>query len=258
MSRPAPQQQGRGGDRFENYVPVAERLEKFYEKYPEGRVTTSVERLDLDTGFVLMRAEIYRTPEDASPAATGHAFEVRGDSYVNKTSFVENCETSAVGRGLALLGFEIKRGLVSREEAQRAERPNLQPVPPRGAHQPAAGDDLRAEVVRLCNELGYDEKMRAACLKRFDALPAQGGKRGHAVESLKNLLAKQQRQSGEHAARTERQRLIRAHFESEGMKDTDIARYLKRKHKGMALEEMSLAELGAMCEDLGVELAEGD
>ncbi len=70
---------GRGGDRFENYVPVAERLEKFYGRFPDGRVMTSIVEHDQSEGFVLMRAEVYRTPDDAVPSATGHAFEVRGD-----------------------------------------------------------------------------------------------------------------------------------------------------------------------------------
>src|SRR5919107_2367069 len=117
MSRPAGTR-----DRFEDYVPVAERLEKFYQTFPEGRVTTSIVEHSIESGFVLMRAEVYRSADDAAPAATGHAFEVRGESYVNKTSYVENAETSAVGRALALLGFEVKRGIASREEIQKTAR----------------------------------------------------------------------------------------------------------------------------------------
>ena len=95
MSRPTSSR-----DRFEDYVPVAERLERFYERYPDGRITTAIVQHDLETGFVLMRAEVYRTPDDAQPAATGHAFEVRGESYVNKTSYIENAETSSVGNSV--------------------------------------------------------------------------------------------------------------------------------------------------------------
>jgi hypothetical protein len=88
MSRPAPPR----NDRFEDYVPVAERLERFYERFPDGRVITHIIEHNSESGFVLMRAEVYRSPDDAQPAATGHAFEVRGESYVNKTSYIENCE----------------------------------------------------------------------------------------------------------------------------------------------------------------------
>lgn len=79
-------------DRFEDYVTVAERIEQFYAAYPEGRLLTSIIEHDREAGFVLIRAEAYRNAEDTMPAATGHAFEVRGESYVNKTSYLENCE----------------------------------------------------------------------------------------------------------------------------------------------------------------------
>src|SRR5215210_5231879 len=93
----------------ESYVPVAERLEKFYERFPEGRIITHIEQPDLESGFILMRAEVYRHADDAQPAASGHAFEVRSEGYVQKTSYVEVCETSCGGRALA-----------SREEVQAA------------------------------------------------------------------------------------------------------------------------------------------
>jgi len=183
----AQQQQGgggRGGDRFENYVPVAERLEKFYERFPDGRVMTSIVEHDQAEGFVLMRAEVYRTPDDAVPAATGHAFEVRGEGYVNKSSYIENAETSAVGRALALLGFEVRRGLASREEMEKVarlqpERAGAQPAPraiqtekpaaaesttaplaaaarpsPRAVEDDAA--ELDARILQAADALGYD------------------------------------------------------------------------------------------------------
>ena len=168
MSRPGPTR-----DRFEDYVPVAERLERFYERYPDGRITTAIVQHDLETGFVLMRAEVYRTPDDAQPAATGHAFEVRGESYVNKTSYIENAETSSVGRALAMLGFEVKRGIASREELQKTARMQTERPEPAGARPaqskaqaPAAAaatppeaeqmDHLDRDILQAAQALGYD------------------------------------------------------------------------------------------------------
>jgi hypothetical protein len=134
MSRPSPPR----NDRFEDYVPVAERLERFYERFADGRVITHIIEHNSESGFVLMRAEVYRSPDDAQPAATGHAFEVRGESYVNKTSYIENCETGAVGRALALLGFEVKRGIASREELEKTARMSADKTArPTGAAPPA-------------------------------------------------------------------------------------------------------------------------
>jgi Holliday junction resolvasome RuvABC DNA-binding subunit len=162
MSRPAGSR-----DRFEDYVPVAERLEKFYERFPDGRITTSIVEHNLESGFVLMRAEVYRSPDDAAPAATGHAFEVRGESYVNKTSYIENAETSSVGRALAMLGFEVKRGIASREELQKTTR--MQTATPQAsaptkaqakattAPAPAQSPvDLDREILEAAEALGYD------------------------------------------------------------------------------------------------------
>jgi hypothetical protein len=86
-----PQQPSKGNP-FQDYVSVAERIEKFYQKYPEGRIITHIVEHDSERGFILMRAEGYRSPDDAMPAATGHAFELRSEGFVNRTSYIENCE----------------------------------------------------------------------------------------------------------------------------------------------------------------------
>ena len=52
--------------------------------------------------------------------ATGHAHEVQGASNINKTSYVENCETSAIGRALAMLGIGIDTSIASANEVEDA------------------------------------------------------------------------------------------------------------------------------------------
>ncbi len=101
---------------LDDYITVAERIAAFYQAYPMGRICTHIIEHDVERGFILMRAEGFRNPDDAMPAATGHAFELRNEGYVNRTSYIENCESSCVGRMLALLGFEVKRGMSGREE----------------------------------------------------------------------------------------------------------------------------------------------
>lgn len=127
-------------DRFDNYVPVAERIEKFYERFPEGKILTQIVEHDREGGFVLIRAEIYRNPDDASPAATGHAYEYKDSGYVQKTSYIEVAETSAVGRGLAFLNFETKRGIASREEMEKFTRVVGEATTDRGATESDAGE----------------------------------------------------------------------------------------------------------------------
>ena len=93
----------------DEYITVSERIEKFYAKFPQGRILTSVVEHNAETGFILIRAEVYRDAEDTLPAATGHAYELRSAGHVQAGSYVEVCETSSVGRALALLGFEVRR-----------------------------------------------------------------------------------------------------------------------------------------------------
>jgi hypothetical protein len=119
---------------FQDYVTVAERIEKFYERYPEGRLITHIVEHDAERGFILMRAEVYRNADDALPAATGHAYELKTEGYVQRTSYIEVCETSAIGRALAMAGFEVRRGIASREEMEKAAR---RAEPPRERQKPA-------------------------------------------------------------------------------------------------------------------------
>lgn len=116
------QQQGKQNnkkDSLKDYVEVNVRVERFHEKYPYGRIHTEI--VSWKDEIVVMKAEVYRDIKDEFPAATGHAYEKEGSSFINKTSALENCETSAVGRALALLGFEIKKSIASKEEVENAK-----------------------------------------------------------------------------------------------------------------------------------------
>lgn len=108
-----------------DYVQVNERIEKFYEEYPEGSIQTEI--YSIENGVVIFKAYAYRDREDTRPA-TGHAYEKEGSSFINKTSYIENCETSAVGRALAMLGFEIKKSIASKEEVENAKLQQQQPA----------------------------------------------------------------------------------------------------------------------------------
>lgn len=117
-----PQQPPQRNTPIQDYITVAERIEKFYERYPEGRIITNIIEHDPERGFILMRADVYRNADDTLPAATGHAYELKSEGYVQRTSYIEVGETSAVGRALAMAGFEVRRGIASREEMMKSTR----------------------------------------------------------------------------------------------------------------------------------------
>lgn len=114
---------------LKDYIEVNVRIEKFWEKYPDGRIQT--ELVSWENGIVVMKALVYKNLNDPIASANGFAYEKEGSSYINKTSALENCETSAVGRALALLGFEIKRSVASKENVANAEEQADQPEPPK-------------------------------------------------------------------------------------------------------------------------------
>lgn len=100
----------------DNYVSVAERIDEFLRKHPDGRIQTEIAK-HTDT-VVIMRATVYRSPEDTCPSVAHSQLGIPGKTNFTRDSEVENAETSAVGRALAFMGFETKRGIASQEEVQ--------------------------------------------------------------------------------------------------------------------------------------------
>jgi hypothetical protein len=108
-----------------DYAEVAERLPLFWKDCPRGRIVTE---LVVDDGTrIVMRAELYADIGDTVPTTTGYAEEVRGSSMVNKTSALENCETSAIGRALANYQYQGSRKRASLEEMVKVYRQGEQP-----------------------------------------------------------------------------------------------------------------------------------
>jgi len=133
--------------RVKDYVDVAERIRLFYERYPEGSIQTELVRLEGD--MVIFRAVVYRDREDPYPT-TGWAYEREGVGVVNKTSFIENCETSAIGRALSNLNFPRTR------EAQERSR-----------GVPASEEQLE-ELRALASSTEIKAGIRARVLARID------------------------------------------------------------------------------------------
>jgi len=105
---------------LDDYAPVADRIELFYSKFPEGRITTKL--LPRTHVEIVVKAFVYRQSGDTLPAATGLASERIGDGDVNMYACLENTETSAIGRALANLGFAASRKRPSREEMEKVAR----------------------------------------------------------------------------------------------------------------------------------------
>ena len=102
-----------------NYAEVPARVQAFRCLYPEGYILT--EMISNDGGVCVMRATVgYYKDGNMVTLATGTAYEKEGSSNINRTSYIENCETSAVGRALGMLGLGSESSICSAEEVATA------------------------------------------------------------------------------------------------------------------------------------------
>ncbi len=108
-----------------DYAEVAERLPLFWKDCPLGRINTEI---IVDDGTrIVMKATLWADISHTVPTTTGFAEEVRGSSMVNKTSAIENCETSAIGRALANYQYQGAKKRASLEEIVKVYRQGQEP-----------------------------------------------------------------------------------------------------------------------------------
>lgn len=120
------------GKEVGDYVEVNQRIKAFRMLYPEGFIKTTL--LELKDGVCIMEAKVgyykgsidcinetqYLSRIGEIVLGTGTAYEKENSTFINKTSYIENCETSAVGRALAMLGIGIDKSVASKEEVENA------------------------------------------------------------------------------------------------------------------------------------------
>ena len=106
---------------LDNYETVEERLKVFWKENPKARINTEIVHMTDDGTCVTVRAEIYKMEVDARPVTTGIAQETKGQGgFANKDAWVENCETSAIGRALANWIYQgSNKARPSREEMSK-------------------------------------------------------------------------------------------------------------------------------------------
>lgn len=99
-----------------DYAEVHQRIKAFRKCCPNGTINTEI--LSIENGTVIFRATV--VDEDGRLLGTGTAYEKENSTFINKTSYIENCETSAVGRALGMCGFGIDVSVASYEEVANA------------------------------------------------------------------------------------------------------------------------------------------
>lgn len=146
------------GFNLKDYEEVKDRIPRFWAKYEDGAIVTDL--LHHDELDYIVKASLINGAGQI--IATGLAQERVGSSPVNKTSALENCETSAIGRALANAGFSSGKNRPSREEMDKAARADSANTPgegggPRSAAPQtptAATKPQRAKLEFLANQTG--------------------------------------------------------------------------------------------------------
>ena len=110
----------------DNYETVAQRIIRFYSDHPDGRIITANETTPEHRSALtwVMSCAVFLNGEDLErslPKATGWAFEIDGQGMTQKTSALETCETSAIGRALANANYGGDKR-ITKEEAQKVVR----------------------------------------------------------------------------------------------------------------------------------------
>ena len=152
------------------YAEVNQRVKAFRTLYPEGFITTEI--LCREGGLCIIKATVGHYADGKSVIlATGTAYEKEGSSQINRTSYIENCETSAVGRALGMAGFGIDTSIASADEMNNAllqQSTNAVQKPVQAApHVQKPAQAEQAAPYDILQETAADSELRLKWLERY-------------------------------------------------------------------------------------------
>ena len=157
------------------YVTVNERVRAFRELHPGWSIVTDI--LSNDNGVCIMQATI--KDAEGKIVSTGHAYEKENSSFINSTSYIENAETSCVGRACGFMGIGIVSSIATAEEVSNAiKQQNTKSL------DETLNYSQRGKLVQNINELKSDLSFEERKQLRTDY---PEGTKGMSVEDLEEL-----------------------------------------------------------------------
>lgn len=154
---------------LQDYEPVASRIQRFYEAYPNGAIHCEI--VHDDGKRVMVKATVWRDINDARPSAVDYAEEVLSDRGVNSTSRTENACTSATGRAISIAAY----GLGPSDWTKKPSREEMAKVQRSSAPAMQQGNDPRMPSVSITQPAGLatdkQKNMIRAISKSHGALP---------------------------------------------------------------------------------------
>jgi|TARA_R110000744_G_scaffold211127_1_gene330241 hypothetical protein len=155
------------------YVEVKEKLKHFRKEYKNYSLQSDIVSLETTDGTTRVVIKAWITDEEGFTIATGHAYEDKDSTFINKTSFIENCETSAWGRALGCLGIGIETSIASAEEMRNAISQD-KPAPTKCCKKiKLNAQKFQAMIIAIAN--GQEKEVQEAMLK-YEIEPAQKNK----------------------------------------------------------------------------------
>jgi uncharacterized short protein YbdD (DUF466 family) len=149
-----------------DYVEVTERV-KYFRLSPDYKGwSINTEIISMDEGQVVMKTTIRNAEEVIK--STGLAHEVQEASYINKTSYIENCETSSVGRALAMLAIGIDTSMASANEVEIAiakDQANISAPKKKKAKSTVAVSDFEKALDHLLQKSPQERPMALQKIK---------------------------------------------------------------------------------------------
>lgn len=143
-----------------SYAEVNQRIKAFRLVHPSGCITTEI--VSMENGAVTMKASVF--DEQNHLLGTGFAQEKENSSFINKTSYIENCETSAIGRALGMCGYGVDVSVASAEEVQNAIH-NQQMDEKKLGELSKTYTELRTQLTNLGCDFRSDETNEWICEK---------------------------------------------------------------------------------------------
>lgn len=135
-----------------DYAEVNQRIKAFRMIYPQGFIKT--EMISNDNGVCIFKATVGNADVIFG---TGTAYEKENSTFINKTSYIENCETSAVGRALGMAGFGIDTSVASYEEVVNAiENQKEKKSVTKKVVKQEDNKNAREELIKYCKERNLD------------------------------------------------------------------------------------------------------
>jgi len=144
------------------YILVKDRVLYFNENYPNGKIETEL-LSEINSEMVVMKATITPDVDNPTRIFTGFSQATWGDGYINKTAAMENCETSAVGRALGMMGIGVIDSIASADEINKAQtQPKYTPKKTSDVQRPIIGIGKITSQEKL-GFLTKVEKMKKNC-----------------------------------------------------------------------------------------------